>query len=333
MNSALRRFSRLLAVLAPAVAFGALLCLAWSVNPARAERESAVLDVSGDASAAAEEESPLLQPGALLTIIYCAESVGQYKPCPFCGGSQIGGLARRATLLDQIRALDPQREKTILLAGADEFLGPEGSAWEDTDPALAPAFLRAYEIMGYDRVFVTLREMEWLQHNSGRQTLPGFIRPLEEEPVVEYSTIDGRTVAVMALPELPAEMQEPSPGMRDAVLEAGREIRPHVDLLVAVSPWGKWGEEHFLRTDEEQPFDVFLGGGPGSGSRGELLDNDTLLWTRTFLKGRSLNLIHILAWPERGQGTTWVQGMNYVSDVKPLYDEVPESPPVRALFP
>lgn len=233
-------------------------------------------------------------------------------------------------MIQELWAHDPLAEHTLLLAGPNEFLAPEGSQWEVPD-RLAPSFVRAYELMGYTRVYPTEREAQWLMTNSGLEQLPPFFSPLGQEPVVDVFTVDGHTVGVVVFPELPPEMQEPTPMLATAVIDAGKALQGQVDLLIGVSSWGKWGEEHFL-WHQDLPFDVLLGGGPGPGSWGQLMNEDTILWMRTFFKGRSLSLLHVLKWPEPGQEHAWVLGENYTTDVWAMYDEVPDDPAVRDLF-
>mgnify|MGYP001555097573 FL=1 len=222
-------------------------------------------------------------------------------------------------------------EKTLIIAGANEFLGPEGSE-QQTAVHLAPKFLKAYELMGYTRVFPTQREADWLLEHSGEEFLPELFRPVEDEPIVEYYTYDGHTVGLMMFPMLPPEMQEAPPYLLDAVINAGREARGQVDLLVGVSSWGKWGEERFL-LHEDLPFDIILGGGAGPGSRCHPMDSGTLIWTRTFYKGRSLHVVQLLSWPEGSGNDNMVLDENISCTIIPLYEEIPSFPPVSDLFP
>ena len=72
--------------LACGLILGLVLVIALNAAPggdlARAQRETVLPDETANATDAREDQGLQLPTEAVLTIAYCAESMGQYKPCP-----------------------------------------------------------------------------------------------------------------------------------------------------------------------------------------------------------------------------------------------------------
>ncbi len=84
-----------------------------------------------------------------VSIFLTGQEVGALKPCG-CSGGQLGGLERRAALWEKV---DP--EKRLILSTGNLVS-------DDTEQNLIkyPIFVQAYQILGYDLVNLTSRDLE-----------------------------------------------------------------------------------------------------------------------------------------------------------------------------
>ena len=195
----------------------------------------------------------------------------------------------------------------LFLAGPWEFLDPNADkAPPDNNARILAA---AFDKLGYDRGYATAEERQWLVDRG--QALPRSFRVVDKKPVTEEREVGGHTVGLVYLPRDPAHA--------DAAIRAARELRPRVDLVVAVSPWGYRPESSALG-DLAGAVDILLGGGPGKGVRGEVAENGRIFWGRSYTKGKGVLTVQLTQWP--GKGTAWVLDQNIVSDIVPLDDDV-----------
>ena len=227
-----------------------------------------------------------------------------------------------------LKEMDPNGQRTLFLAGANEFLMPEGSM-EQTPDVLASPFAKAYEMLGYDRVYCTAREAAWLEKNSG--PLPSFLHPVGEEVGTDIISVGNSKIGLVLFPELEPDAREPRQSTLREIKNAAKELRPEVNLLIGMSPWGISLEQQFLNTSDPV-FDIILGAGPGRGLVGELSQTDSVLWARAYSKGKYLQFIHVFAWPDPGHNPKLVLEQNVAVEIKPLDEETPEVREIRKLF-
>jgi 2',3'-cyclic-nucleotide 2'-phosphodiesterase (5'-nucleotidase family) len=180
--------------------------------------------------------------GSPLTILYTADAQGYLEECACETGGMLGGIARRAALVDSLRAREPG---ALLLEAGDFATGP-GPYGEMVGLVAARAMAR----MKYDAVLpgevelnlepdfwqkVAGLELPFVHTNFGG---PGLGPPQREALILER---DGRRIAVLGLlgtdlyfmPERRAE-----PGILDPVEAAGAALEKlrdeDVDLVVAL---------------------------------------------------------------------------------------------------
>jgi 2',3'-cyclic-nucleotide 2'-phosphodiesterase (5'-nucleotidase family) len=177
-----------------------------------------------------------------VTILYTADAQGYLEECACETGGMLGGVARRATLVDSLRAAAPG---AALLVEAGDFATGPGPRGELVGFVAA----RAMAKMGYDAVlpgevelnlgpafFETLRPLglPLVHTNFGTPALG----PPQAEPLVIER--DGRRVAVMGLLGPDLVLLEPArdglvledPG--EAARRALRALRDRPDLVVAL---------------------------------------------------------------------------------------------------
>lgn len=261
-----------------------------------------------------------------LTIVFAGNTYGYYDPCPTCGAQKLGGLAKRSTYIKNLRQNPPTAGKTLTVAGAWEFL-PEVSA-APPEPDKLPAVAKAHEALAYDVMVVTPDEVKLL---SDKKTAPPKNAVvLDQTPTTKIMTIGGKSVGLVFFP-MPKDLSAPVPErLMDQTAKAAAELRGKVAVVVGVSPWGALDEEAFINT-RAGAVDVLLGSGGGSGFSSRTSKDGRTLWTRAYIKGKTINRLDLLALP--GQpGFTWKVGENFTSKVDPLDETVPQDAAIEQLF-
>jgi 2',3'-cyclic-nucleotide 2'-phosphodiesterase (5'-nucleotidase family) len=261
-----------------------------------------------------------------LTVVFAGNTYGYYDPCPTCGAQKLGGLAKRSTYIKALRQNPATAGKTLAVAGAWEFL-PEVSA-APPEPEKMPAVVKAHEALGYDVMAVTPDEVKLL---ADKKTAPpkGAV-VLGQTPATKIVTVGGKAVGLVFFP-MPKDVSAPVPDkLMDQTAKAASELRGKVALVVGVSPWGALDEETFVNT-RSGAVDVLLGSGGGSGFSSRTSKDGKTLWTRAYIKGKTVNRLDLLALP--GQpGFAWKVGENFVAKVDPLDETVSQDPAVEQLF-
>ena len=173
----------------------------------------------------------------------------------------------------------------LTLAGFYEFKGIRDSK---RLPAQWAQFASAYAAMNYDLgvlVPATSRKL----HNTPLASWP----VVEAEPVFTTQTVRSKTIGFMFVPK-PAGEQARQTLERDIQNQAAN-IRPTVDLLIGISPWGKSREQAFL---ENNPglFDLLLGSGPGGAVNHTYIGDNQTLWIRPYTKGKVVNTVFFPDW-------------------------------------
>ncbi len=95
------------------------------------------------------------------------------------------------------------------------------------------------------------------------------------------------------MPELPDSGKGPTEAQMDAVMGEAEKLRPQVNLVIGLSPWGYQGEVNVLGSAEDKRgLDVLIGGGHGSGNRGKIMAGGRTLWMRPFPKGKGVHHVN-----------------------------------------
>lgn len=269
---------------------------------------------------------PAFAADPVLTILFSGNTYGYYDPCPTCGPEKLGGLARRATYIHTLRTQPPTAGKTLVVAGAWEFL-PEVSA-APPEPEKLPVVAKAHERLGYDVMAVTPAEVKVLADHKA--AVPQGAVVLGQEPTTRIMTIGGKAVGLVFFP-MPADVSAPVPDkLMDAVAKAAAGLRGKTALVVGISPWGAIDEEAFINT-RVGAVDVLLGSGGGSGFPSRTSKNGKTLWTRAYIKGKTINRLDLFALPG-ASGFTWKVGDNFMAKVQPLDAAFPQDEAIEKLF-
>lgn len=263
-----------------------------------------------------------------LTIVFAGNSYGYFDPCPTCGPQKLGGLARRATYIDRLRRTPPTAGKTLVVAGAWELL-PEVSA-APPEPGKIPAVVTAHERLAYDAMILAPAEANLLA--SGKTAPPKGAVVLGDTPATRIVSVGGRTVGLVLFP-MPKDPSATVPEkLMDATAKAAAGLRGKADLIVGVSPWGALDEEAFINS-RTGALDVLLGSGGGSGFASRTSKDGKTLWTRAYIKGKTVNRLDLMALPgAAGQAFTWKLGDNFAAKVDPLDEAYPQDPAIEKLF-
>ncbi|OLN27254.1 hypothetical protein DVDV_2220 [Desulfovibrio sp. DV] len=262
----------------------------------------------------------------VLTILYAGNTYGYFDPCPTCGPQKLGGLARRATAVENLRKSGPTAGKLLAVAGPWEF-APEVSA-APPEPDKLPVVAKAHERLAYDAMAVTPQEMAILSERKA--ALPKGAQLLGDAPVTRVVNVGGQTIGLVYFP-MPKDISAVVPDkLMDATAKAASELRGKVALVVGVSPWGAIDEEAFINT-RSGAVDVLLGSGGGSGFASRLSKDSRTLWTRAYIKGKTINRLDLTALPGK-PGFTWKIGENFTAKVDPLDENFPQDAAVEALL-
>ncbi|GAB7080527.1 hypothetical protein JCM14635_22000 [Megalodesulfovibrio paquesii] len=243
----------------------------------------------------------------------------------------VGGLARRATIMQQIRQALPAGAPVLALGGAQEFFDKRDVEVRPKEQYI-PAFFKAYALMGYNRVFVTPQEADWLRQNAAPgQTieLPPLFRELSTlSPLTEQYTVQGKHVALVHFP-LIDHQDVPSEQMQEAVRREIAAQKTRNDLVIGMSHWGRQ-QEFTLLSNGVPGLDILLGAGAGTPGPDLIANNGQTLWARSNIKGRTVTVLQLLAWPKAGE--RWKLGDNILATAPVLEEPVADDPAIKALF-
>lgn len=203
----------------------------------------------------------------------------------------MGGLARRAALIASKRNETQADTVRLFIAGPYELQDID----ENKSPAAkAPKITgQAYESLEYDAMMITPADAAVLGPDMP-EALKAWITPSGKvmSRVIERKNL---RIGLVFFPVLNSPEAAPTDADMEAVRKEALNIRPTVDVVIGVSPWGFQAEQAFLGKFKEypQPLDVLLGGGHGSGNRGKLEADSSTIWARAFSKGKAVNMVRL----------------------------------------
>lgn len=190
-----------------------------------------------------------------LVILYTNDTLGFFQPC-LCGtGEKLGGLARRAALIETLRRRYPH----LLLV--DSGNGPEAGQ--------SHLLARALARMGYDTLHVG--ELEWRYREvffraAAEQGLPLVgLSPTRLSPALPephpylLRTLGSHRIALVGTGPLGPD--GPTAAARQALHTALTEARAQADLVILLSQWGLDLDERLAREEAEASrIDLIIGG-------------------------------------------------------------------------
>lgn len=232
----------------------------------------------------------------------------------------MGGLARRATFF-QYNFKDQPR---ILVAGAFEFSAKAGQM---PAPGTLAALAEAYDFMNYDIALLAEEEQRMLDRVN--VTPPKVWKTATQAPFRTVET-PGGTVGFLSFPALPAGTDMPDALLVEEVTRAVAKVKPTVDLLVALSPWGGYGEKAYLDQSPDAVPHILLGSGRGMSFVKRFSSGGRVLWSRPYPRGKTVTRFTLKAWP-KGNDFEWSDEL-VSSAAELLNDAVQENPHVRGIF-
>lgn len=236
----------------------------------------------------------------------------------------MGGLARRAALIEEKRKLSDPGTVRLFIAGPYEI--------EDIDENKSPAAKapkvvgQAYESLRFDAMMLTPADAAVLGPDLP-ESLRTWVAPVGKVTarVLERGNL---RIGLVYFPVLATLETQPSATDMEEVRKQARTLRSEVDVVIGVSAWGLASEKAFLDKYKgaEQPLDVLLGGGHGSGNRGQLEADGATAWMRPFSKGKAVNSVRLENLADRHKDAFKKHEADVRFDMAILDDKAPVDP-------
>lgn len=180
----------------------------------------------------------------------------------------------------------------------------------DTPPTSSEleGMAKAYELLHYNVGFLPEKEAQALKQ-AGVE--PDASRKTSKDSSFAVATIrNGDKIGFLRLPSLRPGQDTPSPELIKKISTSIKEKRKEVQLLVALSDWGSFGEREYLAQKPEAVPDFLFGSGAGSGVNGRILADGRCVWVRPYDKGRTVSEVQVYAWPDRSKPVVWKEPDN-----------------------
>uniref|UniRef100_I2Q2C5 Uncharacterized protein n=1 Tax=Desulfovibrio sp. U5L TaxID=596152 RepID=I2Q2C5_9BACT len=235
-------------------------------------------------------------------------------------------MARRAAFIKTLRDAPSLKDKVLLLSGPFEILpdGPE----QKPDPKRLPAVSQAMTLLGYAAGALNPDEAAYLK--SADAPLPAGFTILGQKPETAIVQAGGLPVGIVFFPVSPDPKTAVPPELATAVDAAAKSLRPKAKLVIGISGWGMGDEQAFLDSHPDA-LDLLLGSGPNAGTAGRTSASGKTLWSRAYIKGKTLNRLDILTLPGT-PGFVWKSGTDFNADVVSLDDQYPADPAIQQMF-
>lgn len=184
--------------------------------------------------------------------------------------------------------------------------------------------------MGYQRALLAPTEAHAMREAHHGELPEPFVE-LSEQGGQEVIDVGGQAIGLVYLPLM--QPAGPDDGaFIQAMLALGmlvHEMRPLVDLVVGISPWGQAMEQDYLEAAKPH-LDILLGAGPGAAMPGRFEKEGRTLYLRPHDKGKTLAVIRLTGHPlfdqayGLGVDKRGLVAANYI----PLTDSIPTDPAV-----
>lgn len=171
------------------------------------------------------------------------------------------------------------------------------------------ALAKAFDRLNYD--VGLLSKEEALAFDQTGVVVDASRKTYGQAPFTTVKTDDGDVVGFLRFPPLPTEIDSPSPELVKKISTFVKEKRKEVTLVVALSDWGFVAERSYLDQQPEAVPDFLFGSGHGSGVNGRILADGRCVWVRPYDKGRTVNEVQVLTWPDRSKPIAWKDGINF----------------------
>ncbi len=191
----------------------------------------------------------------------------------------------------------------MLIAGSNEFS-------RNRVPALPlitlKALSEAYTNLDYDLGLLTKEETDFFC--KAKLSPPKGFVDTDELSYREFE-VSGGTVGVVIFPGLKGA-KVPSKKMTAAITRMCKEKIKQTDLLIGLSTWGYWGEQAYLKDEQNIAMDILLGSGPGVEVSGAIMSNGHVWWNRAYGRGKFIIRLNIKKWPSRNGSHQWIDNNN-----------------------
>ncbi|MDY7001326.1 MAG: hypothetical protein SVS15_06050 [Thermodesulfobacteriota bacterium] len=194
---------------------------------------------------------------------------------------------------------------------------------------MARAMAKAYARLRYDILCLTPREGAWLEAAEAEEVHGALV--ISDVPQTKIMDRGDFKTGFVIFPQLPNPYGVPDQGAVNAVTRAAKDLRPKVDLVVGLSPWGQKGEFSFFGQNSGT-FDALLGSGPAKNWGHRPMAGNQTLWVRSEFDGRSIQRIEILARPGQDPAWQWKEGRNFRVINLPLDKDVPHDMKILNIF-
>lgn len=191
-----------------------------------------------------------------------------------------------------------------------------------------PGLVKALDMIGYDAGELNPDEAAFLQKAGA--PLPDHFATLGPTPQTRLLHKDGRTFGLVFFPPSP-DLKKPAPeDLGDAVAKAAASLRGKAACIIGLSGWGMIDEEAYLKAHPGS-LDILLGSGPNAGTPGRATADGKTLWSRAYIKGKTVNRLDLFALPG-APGFTWKPDATFKATVTSLNETYPADPAVQHLF-
>ena len=266
-----------------------------------------------------------------ITIIYTGQTHGMIYPCS-CPIEPDGGIARRATLIKQLRK---EHSDNLLLDSGDFFAGglmDEYTQNTELDSQRSLVNLKAMELMKYDALAIGDDEFnfgrEFFQENIGKLKLAFLSCNLKSDNVLPFiiKEIGGTKIGIIGVTTVSAkqkagglEFSDPKTTVSSAVSQLQKK---NVNIIVLLSQLGE--NEDLNLINDVKGIDIIIESHNKAQEEPSVKVGNTLL-LRPSWEGKRLDIV-----------TLTVEGNKiekYKSDETRLSDQVPDDPDILSMLP
>lgn len=259
---------------------------------------------------------------SMATVVFTANSFGEFRPCPTCGDESLGGLGRRAGYFNTTRSSDPG---AVFVSGGYEFVSYVKR--RKFRPEVFGALAEAYDLLRYDIGMVMPAEAGALGGQG--VALPKAFRLAGAQPWTQVLERRGLKLGFVGFPVKADPRASVDDSAKDAVIAAAAALRPQVDVVVGLSSWGE-REEFVFANEFGGAVDILLGAGLGTGYGVRAAGGGRTLCVRPPFDGRGVVRLDVLSLPKPGEG--WREGVDFVFQAKELGRSVRVDAGVTNLF-
>ena len=210
------------------------------------------------------------------------------------------------------------------MAGGYEFHRPNHTNLSRTK---TKKLVKVYSELDYDLGIISpqvtdlLTDSEKEQVSDWRETTNSV-----QTRILDYQD---HKLGILIFPELNKNSNGKTKGIHKEIVKKARELRPRVNLLIGISPWGNFPEDKFL-TNNPPVLDILLGSGSGPHMTGKFLQDKKTVWVRPLSKGKTISQITIPCWPKKNTNHVWKPNKNITTNLILLKGDIPADPKISS---